>query len=104
MKEALGSSETLVLTRPTRRKIPEDTILHSHRRENLKSDDWKKFLAVLICTYSFACKKENIIWWLERGGSVICGIQVMLSVMIKTKTNSMAFSPQANYTDWATRH
>jgi hypothetical protein len=25
------------LTRATRRNIPEDTILHSHRRENLKS-------------------------------------------------------------------
>jgi hypothetical protein len=37
MWEAICSSETLVLGRATRRNIPEDDILHSHRRENIKS-------------------------------------------------------------------
>jgi hypothetical protein len=37
MMKALSSSKTSVLTRATQRNIPEDGILHSHRRENLKS-------------------------------------------------------------------
>jgi hypothetical protein len=63
MKEALRSSETSVLTRATRRNIPEDVILYSHLCENLKSyilshctpifpplsDECKKIDQQLIC-------------------------------------------------------
>jgi hypothetical protein len=37
MTEAIRYFETSVLTRATRRYIPEYGILHSHRRENLRS-------------------------------------------------------------------
>jgi hypothetical protein len=37
MIQAMRSSEKAVLTRSTWRHIPEDDILHSHCRENLRS-------------------------------------------------------------------
>jgi hypothetical protein len=39
-------AETSVFTRVTRRNIPEDTILHSHRLESLKS---LKLFRILCC-------------------------------------------------------
>jgi hypothetical protein len=36
LMEAIGSSETSGLTRATRHHIPEDSILHSRHRENLR--------------------------------------------------------------------
>jgi hypothetical protein len=44
--EATCSTETSVYNKPTRRHIPEDDILHGHRRENLKSYKKKEHLSL----------------------------------------------------------
>jgi hypothetical protein len=74
MKEALRSSETSVPTRVTRHNIPEDAILHSHRRENLKSyikrDNYKLISNRnhTILSQPFL-KLHNFIWVILKAGN-----------------------------------
>jgi hypothetical protein len=56
--EAIYSSQQTVFTKSTRRRITEDGILHSHRRENLKSYTYAISLLSLI--YLFIYLSPNL--------------------------------------------
>jgi hypothetical protein len=61
MMEALSSSETSVLTRATRRNIPEEGILYSHRRENLKSYILHSYLPCLFAEVSLTMVAQAVV-------------------------------------------
>jgi hypothetical protein len=62
---AIRSSETSGYTSSTRRNIPEDGILHSHRRENLKS-----YVIFSGCEQSLVQSCEQVS---EPSGTMKCG-------------------------------
>jgi hypothetical protein len=59
MTKAIQSSETSVLTRATRRHIAEDGILHSHRRENIKS---YILWSILFEVFTAVTMKNGVFW------------------------------------------
>jgi hypothetical protein len=63
--KAIRSSLTSVLTRATRRNVPEDGIIHSLRRENLKSYMIKHcFIFGLPWSYIRKTNSNPVWWWI----------------------------------------
>jgi hypothetical protein len=65
-KQKVRSSETSVHTRSTRRHIPEDGILHSYCRENLKS-----YITEIVCNKTY-----------EHPPSLLCNRYVLIVVLV----------------------
>jgi hypothetical protein len=62
--EEIRHYETSVVTRATRRHIPEDGILHSHLRKNLKSykvfDNFRPLVCRKVCLTPAPFNKESV--------------------------------------------
>jgi hypothetical protein len=63
--EAIRNSETSVDIRSTQRQIPEDDILHSHRRENLKSYTAQHVFSFMICDFLYSLWSSGQSSWLQ---------------------------------------
>jgi hypothetical protein len=84
MIEALRSSETSVVTRITRRNIPEDGILHSHHREN-----WEFLQCKLIYDPEILCNNM-----LARGFMYSCKMMFVEKLNMAVMKGNKLFQSQ----------
>jgi hypothetical protein len=83
MMEAIRSCERRFLQRTTRRNIPEDDILHSHHRENLKSYKFRLIYRLILIIYTYI----RVIMIFRPTNALCSGSMLVISVLL-TKPSS----------------